>query len=116
MIECKITKNYFKERERACKAGGEDCEKCDFYAQSDCVLAKYEREDPQKAIELVQRWSDAHQPRTRMYDLLEKHPNAPMREGGIPSACAEDVGYVRPCPGCSCSKCWNTLLEDSRDE
>lgn len=87
-----------------------------------CALENPEIEDiTQEAINIVQKWSDEHQPKTLLEDLLEKYPNAKKRSvDGLPCFCPSLLGYknVKICTsphfeyGENCISCWNRLLEE----
>ena len=66
---------------------------------------------PEKAVELIEKWSEEHPERTYLTDFLEKYPNARMRENGYPIICPTNLGYIKKCPH-NCKDCWNTLVEE----
>ena len=123
MIDCNITKNYFNEKQRMTKkrklyAGIYKCElDC-----SDCPLSslnndatdrmtcgEFETLCPEQAIEVVQRWSDAHPQRTYLSEFLKNYPNAPLDDDGSPKGvCPHTLGLadIDDCDD-NCIKCWN---------
>lgn len=80
------------------------------------------RENPEKAVEIVEKWSRENPVKTMMDDFLEKFPNAPKDEDGTPiHCCPYYVGYVlnRGCPEVDgremeCIECWSRPLEESK--
>lgn len=68
---------------------------------------------PERAIKIVQEWSDAHPQKTRLSVFLEAFPKAEMNDNGYPQSCA---GYIFGF-GCDaycdddCIECWNTPVE-----
>ncbi|MEG0397391.1 MAG: hypothetical protein RR612_11730 [Oscillospiraceae bacterium] len=55
MIDCKITENYLKEKERICKgSGGAGCIGCPLFGH--CNV--HTTEKMRKNIDIVQKWSD----------------------------------------------------------
>lgn len=75
---------------------------------------------PEEAVAVVEKWSDEHPVKTRLTDMLEKHPNVWIDSYGNPVMCAKWLGYVKKCPdGCSiasCKECWNTPIEEDNNE
>jgi hypothetical protein len=67
-------------------------------------------ECPQKAIEIVQAWSDEHPVKTRLDDLKEKLPNASLDGEGIPRFSPSMLGYCG-----DCNRCRNWKIPDIRN-
>lgn len=118
-IDCSVTMNFLRERERMChnsscgsgcpvfRLAREDSTSCDYYL----------RKHPEKAVKIVQKWSDEHPAKTRLDDLLEKYPKAQLDKiTGCPTIRPAKLGY---CDGCfSCSNtaqthhsCWHEPLD-----
>lgn len=133
MIDCNITSNYFKEKKRMTKTKKYvceiDCDDCPLSSSNngiDISCASLEANYPNKAIEIVQKWSDGHPQKTFLTDFLEKYPNAPLEENGTPRFCPYDLdlGYMtkEDCymmtkedfDDCSqyCKQCWNTSIKN----
>ena len=75
------------------------------------LILKY----PEKAVELVEKWSKEHPERTYLTDFLAKYPNARLDGSGTPfGICVADLGIIKCCPGsaCNCKDCWNTPVEE----
>ena len=74
---------------------------------------------PEKAVAIVQRWSDEHQPKTYLSGFLKNYPNAPLAKDGTPMLCPSKLGLIdiKGCMkinrNCDCIKCWNQLIEES---
>lgn len=71
---------------------------------------------PEKAIEIVQRWSDEHPQRTYLSELLKIFPNTPLKDDGTPKGiCLHELGATS-LDNCevdnACVKCWNQPMED----
>ena len=122
MIDCNITSNYFKEKKRMTKTKKYVC-KIDCY---DCPLSSsnnginiscafLEANYPNKAIEIVQKWSDGHPQKTFLTDFLEKYPNVPLAKNGYPSICPYELGYTKEeyinCGSLTCKQCWSTPIK-----
>lgn len=114
-MDCNKTIDYLAELERMCDAQ-EKCERCplDDCCSGDALWVK----NPKQAIEIVQKWSDEHPPKTYMEDFFEKFPSAPkFQMGGHPKACREAV-YGGECPmnegnkDNNCFNCWNEPMEE----
>lgn len=132
MVDCNITANYFAEKRRMTKkhklnGGAYICElKC-----TDCPLnssnngssdmmscSDFETIYPQKAIAIVQKWSDEHPKRTYLTELLKIFPNTPLEDDGTPNFCPYRLGLMS-LDDCrkdhNCVKCWNQPIEDSEE-
>lgn len=62
-------------------------------------------------VSAVNDWSKKHTRKTRLQDFLDKHPNAPVRNDGLPKICPYHLGYENQhrCYG-SCVECWNKYV------
>ena len=90
-VDCGYTENYFKEKNRMTKNCEIGCNHCLIGSHNngfDLLCVEFENTYPDKAIEIVQKWSDEHQVETRAEHF---HPNARMRSG-------HPIG---------CKKCWD---------
>nr|WP_294665395.1 hypothetical protein [uncultured Ruminococcus sp.] len=127
MIDCSITENYFAEKARMTRASESkyiickiDCKKCPLYPTNNGTSEKLsctsiEKMYPEKAISIVQRWSDEHQPKTYLSAFLKNYPNAPLGDGGTPTGiCPYELGLMGA-DDCrkdgNCVKCWNQRKE-----
>lgn len=132
-MDCTKTENYFKEKVRMIKADTHaycriDCRACSLCSENngtgiDCT--KLELLYPQKAIEIVQRWSDEHPQKTFLSEFLKYYPNAQLDSDGVPDGiCLATLGLCEDCikmdesgnaiseRDCSCMDCWNTPIEE----
>ena len=127
MIDCNITKNYIHERKRM----------CDSYSCFECPLSSktngtgktcrvFENCYPDKVMEIVQKWSDEHPPKTLLSEFLKSYPNAKLNSDGFPSDIVPcSLGLIERKDICKnmclyfydnghpCYDCWNTLVEES---
>nr|DAR13410.1 MAG TPA: hypothetical protein [Caudoviricetes sp.] len=130
MIDCSKTENYLAEKQRMTKkhkpnAGAYICElDC-----LDCPLGHsnngigepclgLETNYPEKAIAIVQKWSDAHPQRTYLSEFLKHYPNALLDKNGTPGkVCPCDLGLMSmdDCRD-GCVKCWNQPIEESESK
>lgn len=133
MIDCSISSNYLKEKDRMC-SDFSDCYGCPFYRvdanKDDCTISTMEKSEPLKVIETVQEWSNAHLPRTVLAEFLEHYPDVDTEHysnslmENYPSKVSPcSLGLVSSCcdhsysPYCTdCRNCWNTLIDPSFKE
>ena len=117
MMDCNDTKVFLKEWQRMCDSVG-SCENCKLHEHNmPCVNSRgIFKNEPEKAIAIVQEWSDAHQPKTRLSEFLEKYPKTKLYGASeLPRFCVadlygttwEEMGMV----GVGCADCWNTPME-----
>lgn len=134
MIDCSRTKNYFAEKQRmtkkhklnhggyACKLNCADCPLSHLNNGSgDTMLCSdFERIYPEKAIAIVQKWSDEHPQKTYLSELLKIFPNTPLGDDGTPKClCPHQLG-LKDIDDCrkyhTCVECWNQPIEESESE
>lgn len=113
---------YLKEKSRMskkCKIRCTDCPLSDRNngMQIGCGLLQVEH--PEKAVAIVQKWSEEHPQKTFLSDFLEKYPNAPISRKGFPGGvCPSDLGYTdEECISSTpfddyCKECWDRPLEE----
>ena len=117
-IDCSITANYLKEKGRMTDNCFTSCNKCPLAWSnngSNCSCNRFEVTHPEKAINIVQKWSDEHPQKTILEDFMEKHPNAPLFSDKTPQICPITLGYwskeeITGCLYKSCLDCWNQPL------
>lgn len=133
MIDCNITKNYIAEKRRMTETHkvndttylcSIDCTKCPLHLSKndlDDKMSCYDFEIgyPEKAIEIVQRWSDEHPQKTYLSELLKAFPNAQLNDSGMPKGmCPHELGLKDIDCGTTdnaCVKCWNQPIEDGEE-
>lgn len=124
MIDCSKTENYFNEKLKMTKKhklnGGAyicelNCTDCPLNSSnngsSDMMsCSDFETIYPQKAIAIVQKWSDEHPKRTYLTELLKIFPNTPLEDDGTPNFCPYRLGLMNE-DDCrkdrNCVECWN---------
>lgn len=128
MIDCSRTKNYFAEKQRMTKRTGDGvchikCVDCPLGTMNngiDVLCTDLETLYPEKAIEIVQKWSDEHPQRTCLSELREHFPNVPLTATGIPEdICPFHLGFMSKddCRNdCNCVDCWNQPIEDGESK
>lgn len=118
-IDCSKTVNFIPEKERMC-GNFDDCSGCPLNSTNNSVGAGCEilvTFHSDKAVEIVQKWSDEHQQKTYAEDFFEKFPNAPKRGDGKPTACWGDVyGHSGCNVQSTCKDCWCRIMEDKPNE
>lgn len=118
MIDCKITENYLKERGRMTNSCEIHCDNCPLsrYNNGEKIICiRYETKYRDRAVEIVQQWSDKHPRKTILDDLKEKYPNYKISSIGTPSICPYKLGYEESakCPAVdTCAECWNRPLDE----
>jgi hypothetical protein len=77
------------------------------------------QKNPERAIKIVQKWSDEHPVMTRLDDLLEKCPKISLNYvDKVPYIKPHHFGYCKDCAVCplrakssvSLTSCWNEPL------
>lgn len=130
MIDCSITENYFAEKIRMTRSTESkygickiDCKKCPLYPTNNGTSEKLsctsiEKFYPEKAISIVQRWSDEHPQKTYLSEFLKNYPNAPLVHDGTPEICLRKLGLtdIKTCRVGGCVECWNQPVEESESK
>lgn len=114
MIDCTKTTNYFTEKLRMtkrtknglCKIKCSNCPLCSNNNGEGLSCPTFEMYYPEKAIEVVQRWSDEHPQKTFLTEFLKNYPNAEL-DHGVPKVCLKKLGIV---PGCAKTKKMTCIL------
>jgi hypothetical protein len=108
---------------KTCRTCGIRCEDCPLVPANngkDVTCIELEMLYPEKAIAIVQKWSDENPQKTLLSELLRNYPNVPLEDDGTP----EDV-----CPYClglmdeadcrrdhDCFRCWSQPVEGGSAE
>lgn len=125
MIDCSRTENYFIEKSRMtkrqknviCKLDCSDCPLSSSNNGTGISCTNLEMSYPEKAIAIVQKWSDEHQPKTYLSEFLKNYPNAPLVHDGTPEICLRKLGLtdIKTCRVGGCVECWNQPIEESEN-
>jgi hypothetical protein len=124
MIDCSKTKNYLSEQARmtkssdvgVCRISCNHCPLSRFNNDEEMLCTELELTHPEKAIEIVQRWSDENPQRTYLSVFLEHYPNVQLHVTGILTGIPRDICpyqlglmSIDDCPkkDRNCVKCWN---------
>lgn len=127
MIDCSKTKNYFAEKQRITKKHklngsayicGLNCTDCPLSSSNNGIgvpCTDLEMLYPEKAIGIVQKWSNEHPQKTYLSEFLKNYPNA-LLDGGTPQGvCPYHLGLMdredcrKKCR--NCIECWNQPIE-----
>lgn len=120
-MDCSKTINFFSELKRlcgsrdGCVANVTNKEQCPLRGFCELPLSEICAE---KAIEILQKWSDEHPKKTYAQDFFEKFPKAQSNSDGTPFVCKkriydgmhptfEDCDYTG-----TCKNCWNEPMEE----
>lgn len=121
LVDCSVTENYLAERRRMTKTRNGayyvcklDCADCLLSAKNNgtgAACTDLEMLNPEKAIAIVQKWSDEHPPKTYLSEFLKTYPNAKLRNDGTPKGvCPYNLG-LKDIDDCdkyqTCVECWN---------
>lgn len=118
MIDCSKTENYFAERRRmikehkyVCELNCADCPLNWSKNGMDISCSKLETNFPEKAIAIVQKWSDEHPQKTYLNEFLKHYPNVKLLGDGTPKClCPHQLG-LKDIDDCrkhyTCAECWN---------
>lgn len=129
MIDCSKTENYFAEKARMTKK--DKLGRCKLYC-GECLLnnknngtsenllcGAFEAIYPEKAISIIQKWSDEHPQRTYLSEFLKHYPNAQLDDAGLPTTgCPYRLGLIgdEECKkNRDCVKCWNQPIEGGEE-
>lgn len=122
MINCSKTENYFAEKRRMIEKHRYICE---VKGCADCPLhwskngmsiscTKLEKSYPDKAVAIIQKWSDEHSRKTYLSEFLKHYPNVKLLGDGTPKClCPHQLGLkdIDDCRKCrkhyTCAECWN---------
>lgn len=107
-VDCGYTENYFKEKKRMTKNCQINCRDCQLGSDNNKTILSckgLENICPDKATEIVQKWSDEHQVETRKEHFLKMFPNASMWKGR-PFLCVRNLSKKVSCEN-DCKKCWD---------
>lgn len=129
MIDCSKVENYFAEKRRmtkeqqdgVCKLKCSGCPLSSFNNGSRDMVPcfAFEKLYPEKAIAIIQNWSDEHPRKTYLSEFLKNYPNAPLDDSGTPKLCPFSLGLtsVESCrEDHNCIKCWNQTVEESESK
>ena len=95
-IDCSNTVNFFKEKERLTNNCRISCLECPLnlkYNGMDVGCSTLIRLHPEKAVEILQKWSDENPVKTRLDDFKEKYPDYQRDEDNYPTICVRRLGY-----------------------
>lgn len=132
-MDCSKTENYFKEKARMTKSNRQGfcditCNCCPLNRTNSGLFVsctRLERSYTQKAVEIVQKWSDEHPKKTFLSEFLKHYPNVQLDSDGVPDGiCLATLGLCEDCVkmdecgnaiserDCTCMDCWNTPIEE----
>lgn len=100
---------FVKEWKRMCRSS-KTCLSCSIgkIAGVSTVCSNVVKEEPEKYVAIVEKWSAEHPMKTRQSEFLKMFPNAPLRENGSIAICPLDVDRDAKCShkqGARCPDC-----------
>ena len=127
MIDCSKVENYFAEKRRmtkeqqdgVCKLKCSGCPLSSFNNGSSDMIPcfAFEKFYPEKAIEIVQKWSDEHPQKTYLSEFLKTYPNTLLNDAGLPKdVCLYNLGLTDCKEDRNCVDCWNQPLKDGESK
>lgn len=125
MIDCSKTMNYFIEKLRMTKQQKDgvcklDCSDCPLSSSNNGTgisCSHFETGYPEKAIAIVQKWSDEHPQKTYLSEFLKAYPNTLLNDAGLPkNVCLYDLGLTDCRNDRNCVDCWNQPIEDGESK
>lgn len=130
MIDCNITANYFNEKRRmtkltntgVCAIGCANCPLSKKNNGTGNLCTDFELCYPEKAIAIVQKWSDENPPKTYLSEFLKNYPNTLLNDDGTPKRiCPYELGLISK-NNCrinrinrNCVECWNQPVKDGEE-
>lgn len=133
-IDCSKTENYFAEKRRMtkrrkihgnaymCKIDYSNCsvDSLNNGTNDNISCSDFEAFYPEKAIAIVQKWSDEHPQKTYLTELLKIFPNTPLNDDGTPKGiCLHELGATS-LDNCevdnACAKCWNQPIPEDGEK
>lgn len=123
-MDCNKTINFLHELKRLCDSRDEcvanaaNKEDCPMFGICKLTHSKISAKDAEKAIEIVQKWSNEHPKKTYEQDFFEKFPKAQVCSDGSPFVCRKRIygGIHSTLENCdytgACYKCWNEPMND----
>ena len=118
MVDCNITANYFNEKRRMTKRCELGCSNCPLNKDKILSCITFQMLYPEKAIAIVQKWSDEHPQKTFLSEFLKHYPNVELNSKGFPEFCPCKLGYQIADEICSrnaCNECWNLPIEEDKN-
>nr|DAV57568.1 MAG TPA: hypothetical protein [Caudoviricetes sp.] len=121
MIDCSKTMNYFIEKLRMTKQQKDgvcklDCSDCPLSSSNNGTgisCSHFETGYPEKAIAIVQKWSDEHPQKTYLSEFLKAYPNTLLNDAGLPkNVCLYNLGLTDCRNDRNCVDCWNQPIEE----
>ena len=101
MADCSKTEEFFKELKRMCGKFNSTCVGCKIYSLCfDTGCYSFIKDNPQEAIEIVQKWSDENPIKTRQSEFLKMFPQVILFDDVI-NICPNVLTTI---PDCSLKK------------
>lgn len=79
-----------KEVHRMCMET-EHCEECPIYIYCAIDTGAFEVQEPEKVIEIIEKWSEEHSIKTRQSEFLKMFPNTSLDGNGVIKICPQII-------------------------
>ena len=91
---------YLKAQNRMTKKCGIDCDKCPLSSrnnEADCACLELEQDYPEKAVEIVEKWTKEHPVKTRQSEFQKIFPDSNFDNNGIIDICPQSIYCQHDC-------------------
>ena len=95
---------FLKAKNQMCKAYYR-CDGCPLSKSASCAV--WCQKSPKEAVVIVEKWLEAHPPKTRQSEFLKQYPNARLIDG-VGAICPKTIDISVSCPirdGIDCPHC-----------
>lgn len=79
---------FLKAKNQMCKAYYR-CDGCPLSKSVSCAV--WCQESPKEAVVIVEKWLEAHPPKTRQSEFLKRWPKALVNDDGVLSLCPNEI-------------------------
>lgn len=102
---------FLKEEDRMCNkykySSDYNCSDCPCHSKrngTDEICISLRKTDPEKYVEIVEKWSAEHPVKTRQSELIKIFPNVEIKNG-IVTTCPKSLDQNIKCESLSCDEC-----------
>lgn len=108
-----------------------NCQCCGFYnrievrqfCEYSCIEKSIEEADAERAVRIVQNWSDKNPPKTYLSEFTKAFPHCRIHRADVPFFCLKNLGvpFTDSCNleyspnNKKCQDCWNTPINEESE-